>query len=48
MNHAHMKMEAIERENAEESARQRKINFIRGMRHGKFGFKTQIMRQDGT
>ena len=32
----------------QEAARQRKANFVRSMRHGKFGFQAQIMREDGS
>ena len=48
INHSQLKQENIEKENAEEQARQRRSNFVKSMRHGKFGFKSQVMREDGS
>jgi len=39
---------ALSRAKEEEATRQRKTSFVRSMRHGKFGFQSQIMRDDGT
>ena len=39
---------ALSKAKEEEAERRRKTSFVRSMRHGKFGFQTQIMREDGT
>ena len=33
---------------AKEKARERRLNFIKGIRHSKFGSQLQIMRDDGS
>lgn len=33
---------------AKERAKERRLNFLRGIRHGKFGSQLQIMREDGS
>ena len=33
---------------ARQESQKRRQDFIRSMRHGKFGFQTQIMRDDGS
>lgn len=33
---------------AQERAKERRQNFLRGIRHGKFGSQLQIMREDGS
>jgi hypothetical protein len=33
---------------AEEKARERKLNFLRSIRHGKFGTVLQMKRDDGS
>ena len=48
INRKQVQQEALSKLTAQEEARKRQEIFVRSMRHGKFGFQTQIKKDDGT